>query len=157
MSFIYKKCDALLTSLAPNPRRANRDIIIPEGIGIATIALPAKVHTGDLRDGRSPLPLCCVGVSDTRLDCQAGDSSIVEPGFNRAVSAEMVLEAGPCVRRKSSGRGNALRRKIGQRGVISFAVVHDDFGLATDAEVLVGALGGVRHGDEGDVRVGQGF
>jgi hypothetical protein len=29
--------------------------------------------------------------------------------------------------------------------------------LATDAEVLVGALGGVRHGDEGDVRVGQGF
>jgi hypothetical protein len=36
-------------------------------------------------------------------------------------------------------------------------VVHEDLALSTDAEVLSSSLSRVRHGDEGDVGVGDGL
>ncbi len=47
-----------------------------------------------------------------------------------------------------------MRREVGKGGIVGLAVVHQDFALATNAEVLF-ALGGVRHSDEGDVGAGE--
>jgi hypothetical protein len=137
--------------LAPDPRSTNHNIIIPDGISVATITLPTKVHARNLRLDAAPLPLRSIGVRDARLDRQARNSSIVQPRLNSAVSAEMVLEASPGVGGESGGSGNALGREVGKCGVVGFAVVHQDLGLATDAQMLLGALSRVGHGYERDV------
>jgi hypothetical protein len=49
-----------------------------------------------------------------------------------------------------------LRGEIWKGRIVDFAIVHQDFALTTDAKMLVGALGRVRHGDEGDVIIGEG-
>lgn len=153
MLSMYKKVWLPTHRLASNPRRADRDIVIPESIRIATIALPAKVNASNLRLSRTSLPLPSIRVTDARLYRQTRNSSVVEPGLKRAIRAEMVLEARPCIGCKSSRRSDTLGRKVGKCSVVGLAVVHEDFGLATDTEVLVGTLCGVGHGDEGDVRV----
>lgn len=63
----------------------------------------------------------------------------------------MVLEAFPASCGEGLGGGDALRGEVGEGGVVGFAVVHEDGGLAAYAEVFVCSLGGVELGDEGDV------
>lgn len=50
-----------------------------------------------------------------------------------------------------------MRGEVRKRRIVGFAIVHQDFALAADAKMLVGALGRVRHGHEGDVRIGKGI
>lgn len=50
-----------------------------------------------------------------------------------------------------------MRGEVGEGCIVSFAVVHENAVLATDAKVFVGTETGVGHGDEGDVRVSQGL
>lgn len=144
-------------NLAPNPRRADDDIIIPERVRIATVALPPKVHTSDLWLHGAPCPLSSIGVRDTRFHCETSNRGIVQPRLERAISAKMVFEARPCAGGKGLGGSDTLRRQVGQRSIVGLAVVHHDLGLAADAQVLVGALSGVGHGDKSDVGVCQGF
>ena len=134
---------------------ANNNVIIPEGIGISTIALPAKVNTRWLRLNAAPLPLRRIGVAHTRLRRQPRDSSPVEPGLDASVRADVVLEAAPSVGGDGDGGRDALGREVWESGVVGFTVVHHDLGLSADTQVLVGALGGVGVRDESDVGVGE--
>lgn len=141
----------LSSAVASDPSRANRYIIIPERIRSSTIGLPAKVNARDLGNVRAPRPLRSIGIGSVRSDRQTGNGIAVQPRLNGAVGANVPLEALPGARRQRLGRGDALRRKVGERGVIGLAVVHEDRALAANAEVLVGSLGGIELGDEGDV------
>jgi len=134
---------------------AHNNVIIPEGIGVATVALPAKVHPARLRLDAAPLPLRCVCIAHTRLRGQACHSGTVEPRLDGAIGADVVFEAAPGVDRNRDGRCDTLRREIRKSRIIRFAVVHQDLRLASDAQVLVGTLCWVRVGDERDVRVGE--
>jgi hypothetical protein len=137
--------------LAPDPRPTNNNIIIPDGISVTSITLPAKVHARNLRLDGAPLPLRSIGVRHARLDRKSSNSGVIQPCLNSAVSAEMVLEASPGVGGESGGSSDSLGREVGQRGVVGFAVVHQDLGLATDAQMLLSALSRVGHGYERDV------
>ncbi len=142
---------------APNASRADGNIIVPKRVGVSAIRLPAEVDGSGLRLDAAPLPLGRVRVAHARLGGQAGNDVAVQPRLNRAVSSEVILEALPAASGEGGRRGDALRRKVGEGGIIGLAVVHQNLALPTDAEVLLGALGRVRHGDKGDVRVGQGL
>ena len=50
---------------------------------------------------------------------------------------------------------DTLRREVGKGGIVGLAVVHQNLTLAADAKMLVGAEGGIGHGDEGDVVGGK--
>lgn len=139
------------SAVASNTTRAHRHIVVPEGIGSATIGFPAKVNARDLGNVGAPRPLSRVGIGGARLDSEAGNGITVEPCLDSAVGAKVVLEALPGASRQRLGAGDALGRKIREGGVVRLAVVHQDGALAADAEVLVGSLGGVELGDEGDV------
>jgi hypothetical protein len=141
--------------LTTNLLIANNNIIIPESVRISTIALPAKVNTRRLGLNAAPLPLRRIRVAHTGLRRQPRDSSPVEPGLDAAVRADVVLEAAPGVGGDGDGGGDALGREVWESGVVGFTVVHQDLGLSADAQVLVGALGGVGVSDECDVGVGE--
>lgn len=141
--------------LAPHSRPTNNNIIIPERVRIPAIRLPPKVNPGDLRNNITPLPLPRVLVSVARSAGEALDDLVIQPGLDGAVRAEVVLEAFPGAGRKRGRRLDALGGEVGKGGVIGLAVEHEDGALAADAEVLAFALGGVGHGDEGDVGVGE--
>ena len=143
------------THLTTNLLIANNNVIIPESVGITTIALPAKVNTRWLRLNAAPLPLRRIGVAHTRLRRQPRDSSPVEPGLDASVRADVVLEAAPSVGGDGDGGRDALGREVWESGVVGFTVVHHDLGLSADTQVLVGALGGVGVRDESDVGVGE--
>jgi hypothetical protein len=147
----------LMLALTPNPSRANRYIIIPESIRIPAIRLPAKVDPRNLRLEGAPLPLRPIRIANARLDREPRDRRAVQPRLDAAVGAKVVLEAAPLVRGERRRACDALRRQIRERRVVAFAVVHEDFALAADAEVLLCALGRVGHRDEGHVGVGEGF
>jgi hypothetical protein len=144
------------TSLAPNPRRADDNVIIPEGVGVPAVRFPAKVDGRGTRPDAAPLPLVGIRVADSGAVPQAGDGSVVEPCLNGPIGANLVLEAHPLVRGELSGGSNTLRREFRESSVVLLAVPHQDPVLAADAEVLLGALGRVWHGDEGDMGVGEG-
>ena len=137
--------------------RANDNVVVPEGVDGPTIRLPTEVDTGDFGDEGAALPLIGVGVGDTRLDGKTSNSGAVQPSLNGAVGAQVVFEALPGAGGKGSGSGNTLRGEVGKGGIIGLAVVHQDFALTTNAEVLVSALGGVGHGNECDVVGGEGI
>lgn len=141
---------------AANPLGADGDIVVPKRVCISAVRLPAKVDARDLWLDAAPLPLRRVGVRDAGLAGEARDGLVVEPRLERAVGAQVVLEALPAVGGQRRRRGDALRRQVRQRRVVRLAVEHEDLALAAYAEVLLGALRRVGHGDEGDVRVGQG-
>ena len=134
---------------------ANNNVVIPESVGISTVALPAKVNTRRLRLNAAPLPLRRVGVAHTRLRRQPRDSSPVEPGLDGSVRADVVLEAAPSVGGDGDGGRDALGREVWESGVVGLAVVHHDLGLSADTQVLVGALSRVGVRDESDVGVGE--
>ena len=134
---------------------ANNNVIIPEGVRISTIALPAKVNTRRLRLNAAPLPLRRIRVAHTRLRRQPRDSSAVEPGLDASVRADVVLEAAPGVGGDGDGGGDALGREVWESGVVGFTVVHHDLGLSADTQVLVGALSRVGVSYESDVGVGE--
>lgn len=102
------------------------------------------------------MPLVCVRICDARLFRKTSNSISIQPSLNAAVDAQVIFETFPGTGGKRNRGGNALRGEIWKRRIVDFAIVHQDFALATDAEMLVGALGGVRHGDEGDVIIGEG-
>lgn len=144
----------LRSGIAPNTSRTNRHIIIPKCIRVTPIRLPTKVNPRNFRHVRTPRPLRRIGIRRTRSDGQTRDGIAIQPRLDRAVGANVVLETLPATRGKGLGGGDALRGEIGQRGVVGFAVVHEDGRLAADAEVFVCSLGGVELGDEGDVAGG---
>lgn len=138
---------------ASNTGRANGNIVVPEGVDISAVRLPAEVDCADCRlDGRVR-PLSGVGIGDTRLDCEAINSLTVQPSLNGAVCAQVILEALPGIGGEGSGGRNALRGEVRKSGIIRFVVVHQNFALATNAEVLAGGLGSVGHGDERNMGV----
>lgn len=141
--------------VASHSRARNSNIIIPKRVRPAPIALPAEIHPRDLGDQRAPRPPGGVGVGLAGPDGEPRDGGAVQPRLDGAVGAEVVLEAGPGARRQGLGGRDALRGEVGQGGVVGLAVVHEDGRLPADAEVLVGALGRVRVGDEGDVVCGE--
>lgn len=143
--------------LTPNPAPTNDNIIVPKRIDITPIALPPKVHACNLRHRRPPLPLCRIRVGHSSLDRQARHCRIVQPRLHCPVSTQVVLEARPGVDWEGGRCSDTLGREVRKSSVVCLAVVHEDLGLAADAEVLFGALSGIGHGDEGDVRIGQGF
>lgn len=143
--------------LTSNTRTANNDIVIPECVGISTIRLPPKVNTRDLGLKATPRPLSGIGVCSSRLDGQSINSGVVQPCFHGAISSQVVLETLPRAGGKRFGGRDALRGEVGECGIVGFAVVHDDLGLTTNAEMLAGGLCGVGHCDEGYVGVGQGL
>ena len=145
------------TLSASNAGRADGNVVVPEGVGVPAIRLPAKVDGSGLRLDAAPLPLGGIRVAHTRLRCQPSDNVAVQPRLDRAISSEVILEALPAASREGRRGGDALRGEVGERGIIGLAVVHQNLALPTDAEVLLGSLGGVGHGDEGYVRVGQGL
>lgn len=124
----------------PNPCRANRNIIIPESIGIASIALPTKVNSRNLRLDRAPLPLGSIGVGNTRLAGKPSNNLVIQPSLDSTVGSKVILEALPAAGGEGGGGGDTLRREVREGGVVGLAVVHEDLALAADAEVLVAAL-----------------
>jgi hypothetical protein len=142
---------------ASDTARADGDVIVPEGIRVSSVRLPAKVDSADLGLDATPLPLGGVGVGHTGLAGETGDGFAVQPCLDGAIGAQVVLEALPTAGGKGSGGGDTLGRQVGQGGIVRFTIVHQDLALAADPEVFIGSLGGVGHGDEGDVRVCQGL
>jgi len=142
---------------APNPGRRNGNIIIPESIRVSSVALPSKVNRRHLRLNRAPLPLRCIWIRRALDARQARDNLAVQPRLDAPVGAELILEALPASGGEGCRGGDTLRGEVREGGVVGFAVVHEDGVLAADAEVLLGALGGVGHGDEADVGGGEGF
>jgi hypothetical protein len=132
--------------------RRDGDIVVPEGIRIATIRFPTEIHA---RDGGDLAARGPAGVEGVRGG-EARDGDAVEPGADAAVGAQVVLEALPGAGGERHGGGHAVGGEVRERGIVGLAVVHQDRVLPADAEVLVGALGGVRHDDEGDVVGGEG-
>jgi hypothetical protein len=139
---------------ATNTSRRNSNIIVPEGVRVPTIRLPSEVNARDLGLDRAPSPLPRVGVV---LRGQPSDGFPVQPRLNGPIRTQVVLKTLPAARGKSLGGRNAVGRQVGKRRIVGLAVVHEDLGLAADAKVLLGALCGVGHGDERDVRVSQGL
>jgi hypothetical protein len=142
--------------ITPNTAPTNSDVVVPEGVNIVTVRLPTKVDRGNFGLDGAPLPLVCVWIGDTRLFRKTSNSNSVQPSLNTAVGAQVIFETFPGTGGKRNGSGNALRGEVWKGRIVDFAIVHQDFALTADAEMLVGALGGVRHGDEGDVIVGEG-
>lgn len=145
------------SSIASNAGRANHDVVVPESIDISAVRLPPEVDPGDIGFYGALLPLGGIAVCNTCLDSKTSNSDSIQPSLNGADKTQVVFEAFPGAGGKGGGGGNTLRREIGKGGIVGLAVVHQDFALATNAEVLVGPLGRVRHGDEGDVGVGEGL
>jgi hypothetical protein len=152
LSLIYssRRC------ITPNTAPTNSDVVVPEGVNIVTVRLPTKVDSGNFGLDRAPLPLICIRIGDTRLFRQTSNSVSVQPGLNAAVGAQVIFETFPGTGGKRNRGSNALRGEVWKGRIVDFAVVHQNFALAADAEMLVGALSGVRHGDEGDVIIGEG-
>lgn len=142
---------------AAHPRRGNRNVIIPKRIGVPPIRLPAKVNSRNLGLEAAALPLRSISISDARFGRQPGNGIPVKPCLDRSVRSEMVLKTLPGARGELGRGGDPGGRKIRQGGVVGFAVEHEDLVLAPDPQVFLAALGRVGHGDEGDVRVGEGF
>ena len=136
---------------------ANNNIIIPESIAVATIRLPSEIDRRDLGLEAAPRPLRGIGIADARLDSEAGNHVAVQPRLDGPVAANVVLEALPFPGRQVLGGGDALGREIGERSIVAFPVVHEDLALASDPQMLLCALGGIRHCDEGDVGVSEGL
>lgn len=65
----------------------------------------------------------------------------------------MVFETRPGVSGKSLGGSDTLWGQVGERGIVSLAIVHENLALATNAKVLLSPLSRVVHGDERDVGV----
>lgn len=145
----------LRSGIAPNTSRPNRHIIIPKRIRIPAIRLPTKINRRNLRHIRTPRPLRRIGIRGRRSHRQPRDGIAIQPRLNRAVGANVVLETLPASRGEGFGGGDPLGGEVGQGGVVGFAVVHEDGGLAADAEVFVCSLGGVELGDEGHVVGGE--
>jgi hypothetical protein len=142
---------------APNTAGADDDVIVPEGIGVATIRLPSEIDGSNLGLKRAPLPLSGVGIINTGLDGKSVDGVSVQPSLNGTVGSYVVLEALPTAGGKGGRGSNALRGEVGKRRVVSLAVVHQDLALASNTQVFLSTLGRVGHGDEGDVSVGEGL
>jgi len=136
--FLYDYAATLITELgrlfAPNPCRANSNVVVPERIGISPVRLPAKVDGSNPGLDAAPLPLGGVGVGDTGLAGETGDDSVVQPCLYAAVWAKVVLEALPRVCRKGLGRGNSLRGEVGKCRIVRLAVILGA-GLVTGAQV----------------------
>jgi hypothetical protein len=133
--------------LAPNPTATNHNIIIPKRIHRIPITLPPKIHTCNIRRIRLTRPLIIIRIRDR----QAHNRAIIQPGLDDSAGAEMVLETLPAAGGEGFRGGDALGGEVGEGRVVGFPVVHEDLGLAADAEVVARGLGGVGHGDEGDV------
>jgi len=140
-----------------NTARADDDIVVPEGVGVSTIRLPTEVDRGDFGLDGAPLPLGGVTVGDPGLTGKTSNSVAVQPSLNGAVGAQVVFETLPTAGGKGGGGSDTLRGEVGKGGIVGLAVVHHDSALATNAEMLFGALGRVGHGDKGDVGVGEGL
>jgi len=149
--------EEVFNGLASDTSGANDDIVVPESVSIATVGFPTEVNGRDLGHEAAPRPLAGVGVRGALLDGQTGDGGVVQPGFEGAVGAQVVLKAIPATRGKGGRGGDPLRGKVGQRRVVGLPVVHEDLALPADAQVLLGTLRRVGHGDEGDVGVGEGL
>lgn len=153
-SFLFLNQHPPQKDLASNTSGADDDIVIPKGIGVAAVGLPAEVDGGDLGDDGAAGPLAGVGVGGAGLGGgDAGDGGVVEPGLDGAVGAEVVLEALPRPRGQRRRGRDALRRQVRQGRVVRLPVVHEDLALPADPEVLLVALRRVRHRDERDVGV----
>lgn len=114
-----------------------------------------RTYSGDLGLHRTPAPSLRVGVLRAVANRQPSNRHVVQPRLDAAVGTQVVLEACPCVGRQRLRRRDAVGRQVRKRSIIRFAVVHEDLGLASDAQVLVGSLSRVGHGDEGYVRIGE--
>jgi hypothetical protein len=152
LSLIYSSRRGITTNTAPT----NGDVVVPEGVDIVTVRLPTEVNSSNLGLDGASLPLVCIRIGDTRLFRKTSNSISVQPSLNTAVGAQVIFETFPGTDGKCDRGGNALRREVWEGRIVDFAIVHQDLALTADAEMLVGALGGVRHGDEGDVIVGEG-
>lgn len=142
---------------ASNTRRADDNVIVPERVGVAAVRLPAEVDARGLGLDGAARPRAGVGVGDARPICQTRNHSAVQPGLNGAVGADVVLKALPVAGGQGGRGGNTLRRELGEGSIVRLAVVHQDRTLPADTKVLVGTLGGVWHGNEGDMRGGKGL
>lgn len=58
----------LISILTPNTSGTDNNVIIPEGVCVSTIRLPAKVDSCDLRLDGAPGPLSSIGVCSSGLD-----------------------------------------------------------------------------------------
>jgi hypothetical protein len=132
--------EVVFDSLASDTAGADDDIVVPEGVGVATVGLPTEVDGRDLGHGAAPRPLTGVGVRGALLDGQTGDGGVVQPGLDAAVGAQVVLEATPAARGKGGRGGDALGGEVGQRRVVGLPVVHEDLALPANAQVLLRAL-----------------
>jgi hypothetical protein len=110
---MYKKSSLSARRLTAHTARADNDIVVPEGVDITSIALPTKVHTGDLRFQAAPLPSLRIRIADTRLNSKTSNSGVVQPRLDRTVSAKMVLKASPGVGGESGGSCDTLGREVG--------------------------------------------
>lgn len=68
----------------------------------------------------------------------------------------MVFKAFPGACSKGLGSRSTLWGEVGKSSIVGLPVVHQNFVLATNTEVLARALGRVGHGNEGDVAGGKG-
>ena len=143
--------------LASNPAATNNDIIVPHSVSITAIAFPSKVGSRNLRLNTAPRPLSRIRIRRSIAHSQSRYRYVVQPRRHTSVSTQMVLKARPSIRWQRLGRRDTLWGQIRQSSVVGFAVVHEDLGLSSDAEVFVCALSRVGHGDEGYVGVGQSF
>lgn len=96
-----------------------------------------------------------VGIRSAWVDGKTSDGVAVQPGFDGTIGTQVILETLPGAGGKRDRGGGALWGHVGHGSIVGLAVVHQDLVLATKAEMLAGALGGVRHGEEGNVVRGQ--
>lgn len=68
----------------------------------------------------------------------------------------MVFKALPGVCSKGLGGRSTLWGEVGESSIVRLAVIHQNFVLATNAEVLALTLGRIGHGNERDMTGGKG-
>src|ERR1700760_3744066 len=82
---------------ATNTLRADRHIVVPEGVGALAVTFPAEAEIGELGTPGAVEPLAVDVVGRYAVLGQPGDRRAVEPGLDGAVGArDLELDAVPC-------------------------------------------------------------
>src|SRR5690606_23002209 len=125
---------------------ADGDVVVPEGVGVGAVALPAEPQVDQGRVPSRPVqPLAVDVVRRHAVDDETLDQGAVDPGAQIA-AGDLELDAGPGVDRQGPAHGHAVGTLLGQRRVIGFAVPLQGAVLSAQAQVGAG-VGGVLHGD----------
>lgn len=137
-----------------NTCRCQRYVVDPEGHALPGIIFPAQL---EISERRFPIGFlinpCLVDIhGGSSVDDESGYFEFIHPCSDRTRGTiDVEFNASPSIGGKYRAHANARRTQTRKRGVVAFAIPHEDFVLAAHAEIFV--FDAVAHGHEGGMAV----